>query len=143
MMAGPTNRASGIPGVIQMFDADFRRQPRVALCGLDNANYRRVLDQVGFDMVIEAGLGSGYRDFRTMRLHTLPGSRPAAQIWNAAPRAEPVEDRPAYKRLLKEGTLDQCGMTLLAGKASSLGPSPPPWSCPRSCGTFMAGGCTR
>ena len=88
MMAGPTNRASGIPGVIQMFDADFRRQqsePRVALCGLDNANYRRVLDQVGFDMVIEAGLGSGYRDFRTMRLHTLPGSRPAAQIWNAAP----------------------------------------------------------
>ena len=104
----------------RLFDADFQRQqsePGVALCGLDKASYRRALDQVGFDMVIEAGLGSGYRDFRTMRLHTLPGPRPAAQIWNRAARTETVEDRPAYKRLLREGTLDQCGMTMLAGKA--------------------------
>ena len=104
----------------RLFDADFQRQqsePGVALCGLDKASYRRALDRVGFDMVIEAGLGSGYRDFRTMRLHTLPGPRPAAQIWNRAARTETVEDRPAYKRLLREGTLDQCGMTMLAGKA--------------------------
>lgn len=104
----------------RLFDADFRRQqsePGVALCGLDNASYRRALDRVGFDMVIEAGLGSGYRDFRTMRLHTLPGPRPAAQIWNRAAATETVEDRPAYKRLVKDGTLDQCGMTMLAGKA--------------------------
>ena len=104
----------------RLFDADFQRQqsePGVALCGLDKASYRRALDRVGFDMVIEAGLGSGYRDFRTMRLHTLPGPRPAAQIWSPAARTETVEDRPAYKRLLREGTLDQCGMTLLAGKA--------------------------
>ena len=43
----------------RLFDADFKRQqsePGVALCGLDTANYRRALDQVGFDMVIEAGL---------------------------------------------------------------------------------------
>ena len=104
----------------RLFDADFRRQqsePGVALCGLDNANYRRALDQVGFDLVVEAGLGSGYRDFRSLRLHTLPGSRPAAEIWSAAPTAETVEDRPAYQRLLAEGALDQCGMTLLAGRA--------------------------
>ena len=102
------------------FDASFRRQesePRVALCGLDNAAGRRALDQVGFDMVIEAGLGRGHRDFRRMRLHTLPGSRPAAEIWKAAPAGETVEDRPAYARLMAEGTLDRCGMTLLAGKA--------------------------
>ena len=104
----------------RLFDADFQRQqsePGVALCGLDKASYRRALDRVGFDMVIEAGLGSGYRDFRTMRLHTLPGPRPAAQIWGPAARTETVEDRPAYQRLLREGTLDQCGMTMLAGKA--------------------------
>ncbi|MDE2679510.1 MAG: thiamine biosynthesis protein ThiF [Gemmatimonadota bacterium] len=104
----------------RLFDADFERQqsePGVALCGLDNATYRRALDRVGFDMVIGAGLGNGYRDFRTMRLHTLPGPRPAAQIWSAAAKAETVEDRPAYQRLLREGTLDQCGMTMLAGKA--------------------------
>jgi hypothetical protein len=104
----------------RLFDASFRRQaeePAVALCGLDNAAGRRVLDQVGFDFVVEAGLGRGYRDFRTMRLHVLPGSRPAAEIWKAAPETETVEDRPAYARLLAEGRLDRCGMTLLAGKA--------------------------
>lgn len=103
------------------FDADFQRQesePGVALCGLDNAEGRRTLDQVGFDMVIEAGLGRGYRDFRTMRLHTLPGPRPSAEIWKqTVPAGETVEDRPAYARLMAEGTLDQCGMTMLAGKA--------------------------
>lgn len=104
----------------RMFDADFKRQqsePGVALCGLDTASYRRALDQVDFDMAIEAGLGSGYRDFRTMRLHTLPGPRSATQIWNAIAETETVADRSAYQRLVKEGTLDQCGMTLLAGKA--------------------------
>ena len=103
------------------FDADFRRQgsePGVALCGLDNAEGRRALDHVGFDMVIEAGLGRGHRDFRTMRLHTLPGSRPSAEIWKqTGPVGETVEDRSAYARLVAEGTLDQCGMTMLAGKA--------------------------
>jgi len=104
----------------RLFDANFRRQaeePTAALCGLDNAAGRRVLDQVGFDFVVEAGLGRGYRDFRTMRLHVLPGARPAAEIWKAAPATETVEDRPAYARLLAEGALDRCGMTLLAGKA--------------------------
>ncbi len=104
----------------RLFDASFKRQdsePRIALCGLDNAAGRRALDQVGFDMVIEAGLGRGHRDFRTMRLHTLPGLRPASEIWKAAPGGENVEDRPAYKELMSQGVLDRCGMTLLAGKA--------------------------
>lgn len=102
------------------FDADFRRdvsEPAIALCGLDNATSRRALDQVGFDLVVEAGLGRGHRDFRTMRLHTLPGLRPASEMWKAVSALEPVEDRPAYQRLLADGLLDRCGMTLLAGKA--------------------------
>ncbi len=102
------------------FDADFRRQesePCVALCGLDNPEGRRVLDQVGFDLVIEAGLGRGHRDFRTMRLHTLPGSRPAAELWKETTAEEAIEDRPAYSQLKEEGLLDRCGITLLAGKA--------------------------
>lgn len=106
------------------FDADFRRQesePGVALCGLDNAEGRRALDQADFDMVIEAGLGRGHRDFRTMRLHTLPGSRPSAEIWKqTGPVGETVEDRSAYARLVAEGALDQCGMTILAGDRKSV-----------------------
>lgn len=102
------------------FTGDFKRQPDepgIALCGLDNAAGRRALDQVGFDLIVEAGLGRGHRDFRTMRLHTLPGRRSAAEIWNSAGKADNVEDRPAYTKLLDEGVLDRCGMTLLAGKA--------------------------
>lgn len=104
----------------RLFDASFRRQedePAVALCGLDNGAGRQALDQVGFDFVVEAGLGRGHRDFRAMRLHTLPTSRPAAQIWRGAQSEDQVEDRPAYQGLLASGTLDRCGVTLLAGKA--------------------------
>ena len=104
----------------RMFAADFERhpeEPAVALCGLDNAAGRRALDQVGFDFVVEAGLGRGHRDFRTMRLHVLPGRRAAAEIWKQTSERENVEDRPAYARLMEDGDLDRCGMTLLAGKA--------------------------
>lgn len=104
----------------RLFDADFKRrpdEPAIALCGLDNAAGRRALDQVGFDMIVEAGLGRGHRDFRTMRLHTLPGARPTAEMWKASLPGETVEDRPAYAKLMKDGVLDRCGMTLLAGKA--------------------------
>lgn len=104
----------------RLFDASFRRQddePAVALCGLDNGAGRQALDQVGFDFVVEAGLGRGHRDFRAVRLHTLPASRPASQIWRGAQADDPVEDRPAYKGMLKSGELDRCGVTLLAGKA--------------------------
>jgi hypothetical protein len=102
------------------FDDMFTRtenDPAVALCGLDNALGRRALDKVGFPLVIEAGLGRGYRDFRTIRLHTLPGTRSADEIWTPAVAEDDVADRPAYKKLLIDGDLDKCGITLLAGKA--------------------------
>ena len=104
----------------RLFDASFRRQesePAVALCGLDNALGRRALDNAGFDLVVEAGLGRGYRDFRSIRLHTLPGPRPAAELWKEAENGEDVAGRAAYQRMLKDGELDRCGVTLLAGKA--------------------------
>jgi len=104
----------------RLFAADFKRQqdePMVALCGLDNGAGRRALDQVGFNLIVEAGLGRGYRDFRTMRLHVLPGRRSAADIWKQNHEGEKVETRPAYTKLMAEGVLDRCGMTLLAGKA--------------------------
>ena len=103
-----------------MFTADFKCQaddPAIALCGLDNAAGRRALDQVGFDLIVEAGLGRGNRDFRTMRLHVLPGRRAAADLWKQTRECERVEERPAYLKLLADGVLDRCGMTLLAGKA--------------------------
>jgi hypothetical protein len=62
-------------------------------------------------------LGRGHRDFRAIRLHTLPASRPASQIWRGAQADDQVEDQPAYKGMIASGALDRCGVTLLAGKA--------------------------
>ena len=102
------------------FDASFTcrpDEPSVLLCGVDNGLARRALDRVGFDLVIEAGLGRGHRDYRTMRLHTLPGPRPASGIWSPSDELEDLQIQPAYQQLLDDGDLDRCGVTLLAGRA--------------------------
>lgn len=104
----------------RLFSADFRRQqsePGIVLCGVDNGASRRALEQVGFEFVVEAGLGRGYNNFRTMRIHTLPGNRRAAEIWRVGAEDDDVLWRPAYKQMLARSELDRCGVTLLAGKA--------------------------
>jgi hypothetical protein len=104
----------------RLFDGNFQKQdgePAIALCGLDNAIGRQPLDRVGFDFVVEAGLGRDHRNFQTMRIHTLPAKRSAAEIWKSSEVGERTEDRSAYQALLDGGQLDQCGITLLAGKA--------------------------
>jgi len=106
--------------VERYFDRHFKRhtsEPAVALCGLDNALGRRALDQVGFDLVIEAGLGRDFRNFRCIRLHTLPGPKPASEIWSADMPDARLPDLPVYQDMIKRGELDRCGVTMLAGKA--------------------------
>ena len=114
------NRGYSVSLMERYFADDFTRQPMepaIALCGLDNALGRRALDKVGFDMVVEAGLGRGHQDFQKIRLHVLPGPRRAEDIWPVAdhPNTPAIPD--AYQNLVKTGSLDQCGATLLAGKA--------------------------
>ncbi len=105
----------------RLFDNQFRRrhdEPSIALCGIDNAVGRRALDQVGFDFIVEAGLGRGHQDFRSLLVHTLPGEIPASALWkDDAVARQTTTDAAAYRRMLDEGSLDRCGVTLLAGKA--------------------------
>ena len=104
----------------RLFAANFKRQegePQVALCGVDNGHSRRSLDQVGFKLILEAGLGRGPRDFRTMRLHTLPGTKPAAELWTSDESHEDFSKNRAYQRMIETNEFDQCGVALLAGKA--------------------------
>jgi len=104
----------------RLFDARFYRhahEPAVALCGLDNGLGRRALDQVGFDFVVEVGLGRGHQDFRSILLHTFPASRSAASIWRTNSVEAELHHQPAYAGMLARGELDRCGVTLLAGKA--------------------------
>ena len=105
----------------RLFDESCHRhrdEPSIALCGLDNAVGRRALDQVGFDFVVEAGLGRGHQDFRSLLIHTLPGETPASALWKEEGEAgQAAGDAAAYRKMLADGSLDRCGVTLLAGKA--------------------------
>ena len=105
--------------VERRFQADFQvapDEPALALCGVDNPLARSVLEDVGFEGVIEAGLGSGTSDFLGFRTHVFPGVHKARDLWETTNVAQenPI-DLPAYKRLAADG-LDHCGLTQLAGR---------------------------
>lgn len=92
-------------------------EPTTALFGVDNVAARRDLDTAEFSMVVETGLGSGYRDFRNIRLHTFPGVRQPSQIWTAESTAQAATElNDTYKKLADQRK-DICGTTLLASRA--------------------------
>lgn len=91
-------------------------EPRLALFGVDNVAARRVIEGAGFRLVIDAGLGSGFRDFRAIRLRTFPGPSAAAKLWAAPEGTERNPQAPAYKALLAQGA-EPCGVTTLATRA--------------------------
>lgn len=105
--------------VERRFNSGFRvdkDEPKLALCGVDNELARSALEDVGFDKVIEAGLGGGTQDFLGFRTHVFPGARTAREVWdNANSKGDIRADLPAYQRLAASG-LDNCGLTQLAGR---------------------------
>ncbi len=92
-------------------------EPGAALCGVDNALARAALEEAGFDLIVEAGLGAGSQAFRSISMHTFPASRSAAAIWSrqAALAADNYEDQPAYQALKAAG-MDPCGLAQLASR---------------------------
>jgi hypothetical protein len=91
-------------------------EPWVALCGVDNGEARAALEEVGFERVIEAGLGKGVSDYLALRCHTFPSSRTARAIWGDRGVEDAVTvDAPAYRALQAAG-MDRCGLTQLAGR---------------------------
>ena len=107
--------------VERRFANDFRitgDEPRVALCGVDNALARADLEDVGFDRVIEAGLGAGTQEYLAFQTHTFPACRSARQRWGtqgSRPMRIPWPTIQAYRALARDG-IDDCGITTLAGR---------------------------
>lgn len=96
-------------------------EPGVALCGVDNALARASLENVGFDLAVEAGLGAGPEAFRSFSIHSFPASHSAEALWSrqVATRDATYDDRPAYQALQKAG-LDRCGVALLGSRTVSV-----------------------
>ena len=90
--------------------------PRVALFGVDNAAARRVSEGAGFEFIVDAGLGAGFKDFRTLRVRTFPGPSTAANLWARDSDVEDLRKMPAYQRLLADGA-EPCGVTTLASRS--------------------------
>ncbi len=104
----------------RLFGAWSRRaphEPTVALCGVDNAHARASLENAGFGLVIETGLGAGPQSFKNLSLHAFPSSLNAARLWGtvSAPDTPDVLFRPAYATS-QHSHLDECGLTQLASR---------------------------
>jgi len=77
------------------FDENTKRtgdEPFVACCGFDSAKPRRIIENAGFDLVIECALGADAARFDRIVLHTFPDARrrPTA-IWDNDDQPEPDE----------------------------------------------------
>lgn len=110
--------------VERLFDDNQRagaKDPTIALFGVDNPAARRILEGGGFRLVIDAGLGSGYKDFRAIRMRTFPGPSKAASLWAGSTEAKDQKQVQAplaagYQKLLADGA-EPCGVTTLATRA--------------------------
>jgi len=98
--------------------SDFADDPMVALCGVDNAEARMVLEEAKFPLVVEAGLGAGPQGYRDWAVHCFPGARFARDIWGRVASQSATEDLsslPAYQAAQTAG-LDPCGVLRLASR---------------------------
>lgn len=100
------------------FDALTKRaseEPGIACCGFDKAEPRRILEDAGFDLVVECALGAEAYRFDRLILHTFPSaSKTPAEIWKT------FEDPKADPNLVKAfEQKDDCGIVAetLAKKA--------------------------
>jgi len=111
------------------FDAAFRRradEPGLAFCGFDSNEARRDLGAAGFLRVVESGLGGTPGNFETISVHTLPNSRPPAELWPELTEEEKEMLRKGQERTANENAAylglskDACGRFDLAGKSVAV-----------------------
>lgn len=102
------------------FDSHFQRagnDPRVALCGFDNPESRQILEDVGFELVVDAGLGASLDHFDRIVLRTFPdASQKARDIW-----AKPIVEKASFDPAAFGHPKEECGIVFqeIAGKAIS------------------------
>ena len=89
--------------------------PPLLLCGLDDVRPRRILADLGFDYMIDAGIGHGPGDFEGLQIRTIPKGASSAGLWNAPPPPRVLDDllgKAAYRAL--EAQAQGCGAYTLA-----------------------------
>jgi hypothetical protein len=93
-----------------------RKEPHIALCGLDNPVGRRYLENANFLRVLESGLGGSAADFDQIVAHSFPNQNvKAEQLWKNDVHKEA---NPTRLKIL-EKTVGKCGAVPLSTAAIS------------------------
>jgi hypothetical protein len=116
-------RGFRIRRIDRRLDEHLRRQddePPVALAGLDRMRPRRLLASPGFHRIVDVGLGATATDYCKFRINVFDGDySPATHFAGLTDDFPDARDAllqlPAYERLLKDGSVDDCGAAQLAG----------------------------
>jgi hypothetical protein len=94
-------------------------EPKLAFSGLDKIAARRDMASVGFDAIVDAGLGRTAEDFDKFRVTVFNGKRSIngyfADMEDPAPAGIP--DTPAYQAL---ASFDRCGAAEIAGASVAV-----------------------
>ncbi len=98
-------------------------EPFIALCGFDTASSRLPLENAGFDLIVETGLGSSLSTFDIIALHTFPGASKTPQdLWGSEDLTKPDINEIVYE-ILKDLHDEKCGIVPLTISGKSLSAS--------------------
>jgi hypothetical protein len=90
--------------------------PRIALCGVDKIESRRLMAQTGFECIVDAGLGRKASDFNRYRVTIFDAQRSIAKHFEGqtdATDGNVIPDVSAYHQLQDE--IGACGTAEVAG----------------------------
>lgn len=108
------------------FDDNTKRineEPFIALCGFDSALSRLPLENAGFDLVVETGLGSSLSTFDMIALHTFPNaSKTPDEIWGSEDHTKSHINEAVYD-ILKDMSDEECGIIPLTISGKSISAS--------------------
>ena len=93
-------------------------EPVLAIAGLDRIGPRRQLSEVGFDHILDVGLGADadtYHQFRVTHFDRSYSPRTHFKGVSEVTRDRHLEQLAAYQTLLASGRIDACGVASLAG----------------------------
>lgn len=117
-----TGRGFQIRRIDRRLDENLLRsdaEPGVALAGLDRMPIRRLLGSLGFEYIIDAGLGATVDDYCKLRVNVFDSERsPATHFEGVEDQnllvAEKLKQMPAYQELARSRGDGGCGAAMLA-----------------------------
>jgi len=95
--------------------------PPLLLSGLDDVKPRRILAGLGFDYMVDAGIGHGPGDFESLQIRVIPKGAPTERLWNAPPPPRgpgSLLAKAAYQTLESQG--EACGAYALADSSVAV-----------------------